>query len=70
MVSVVEYIKERYNLNMDIINGGGRSTFSFMTYLTMMVVRCVWIVPLDNPIADVIKQIGNYVIAGDNGLRL
>ena len=57
-------IKERYNLNMDIINDEYDPTFSFMTYDHDGKVRMDC--SSEYAMADVIKQIGNYDLAVGN----
>ena len=57
-------IKERYNLNMDIINDEYDPTFSFMTYDHDGKVRMDC--SSQYAMADVIKQIGNYDLAVGN----
>ncbi len=57
-------IKERYNLNMDIINDEYDPTFSFMTYDHDGKVRMDC--SSEYAMADVTKQIGNYDLAVGN----
>lgn len=57
-------IKERYNLNLDIINDEYDPTFSFMTYDHDGKVRMDC--SSEYAMADVIKQIGNYDLAVGN----